>query len=249
MPANQGNANAWHVQVIDADDAAGNVVKNALPRAAVSWSGGKDSCLAFHRMRAVFNVQVLVTMLTEDGTRTRSHGLRPEIIARQAALLDLELFTARASWQTYEAEFKRTLRQLVERGISHVVFGDIFLDASKAWADRVCRECGLEAVEPLWGLPTDDLFTNFIRIGGEAVIVATRAALLDASWLNQTLDPSMLPAFRALGVDACGERGEYHTLVVGFPSVRSRLPICERGRLLHNGYWLLDLELCPNDST
>jgi diphthine-ammonia ligase len=210
-------------------------------RAAVSWSGGKDSCAAWHRTRHLFGVRALITALTEDGTRTRSHGLRPEIVGQQAERLGLDLVTLRASWQTYEAEFKRTLRHLAARDFSHVIFGDIYLDEHKAWVDRVCRECGLEAVEPLWGMPTDELFTEFIGLGGQAVIVATKAALLDATWLNRRLDRSMLPLFQDLGIDPCGERGEYHTLVVDFPGYRSPLAVQETGRFLRDGYWMLDV--------
>jgi len=40
------------------------------PKAAVSWSSGKDSYLALHRAFDRFDVQALVTMFTEDGTRS-----------------------------------------------------------------------------------------------------------------------------------------------------------------------------------
>jgi diphthine-ammonia ligase len=80
------------------------------PKAAVWWSGGKDSYLALHRAADDFHVQAFVTMFTEDGMRSRSHGLRPEVLARQASLLNLHLVIGRGSWKTYEEEFKRVLR-------------------------------------------------------------------------------------------------------------------------------------------
>ena len=213
------------------------------PKAAVSWSGGKDSYLALHRTLPTFDVQALVTMFTEDGTRSRSHGLRPEVIARQAQLLNLRLVTGRGSWTTYEEEFKRVLRELAGDCFSHVIFGDIFLDEHKVWVERVCRESGLDAVEPLWGEPTSSLFREFLATGAEAQIVASRAALFDQTWLGERLHEEMLSTFESLGVDACGERGEYHTIVFGFPQMRSRLKLRETGRLMHDGYWMLDLEL------
>jgi diphthine-ammonia ligase len=212
-------------------------------KAAVSWSGGKDSCLALHRAQGRFDVRALLTMFTEDGARSRSHGLRPEVVARQAELLRLPLVTGRGSWATYEQEFKRALGELAADGFSHVIFGDIFLDEHKAWVERVCGECGLEAVEPLWGEATVKLFQEFLAAGAEARIVATRATLLDQEWLGRRLNEGMLSSFESLGVDPCGERGEYHTLVVGFPCVWSRLELREIGRLIHDGYWMLDLEI------
>jgi uncharacterized protein (TIGR00290 family) len=182
-------------------------------------------------------------MFTEDGRRSRSHGLRPEVLARQASLLNFPLVSGRGSWATYEEEFKRVLRDLAGDGFSHVVFGDIFLDQHRIWVERVCAECRLQAVEPLWGEPTTALLREFIATDARAQIVATKAALLDQKWLGQSLSEEMLPTFESLGVDACGERGEYHTLVFSSPRMSSPLEVSEIGRLMHDGYWMLDLEL------
>lgn len=213
------------------------------PKAAVSWSGGKDSYLALQRTATSFDVEALLTMFTEDGTRSRSHGLRPEVLARQADLLNLDLVSGSGSWATYEREFKRMLRELAERGFSHAIFGDIFLDQHKMWVERICNECGLEAVEPLWGEDTTALLREFLATGAQAQIVATKAALLNEEWLGKRLRDDMLTTFESLGVDACGERGEYHTLVVASPRMSALLEVREIGRLMHDGYWLLDLEL------
>jgi diphthine-ammonia ligase len=213
------------------------------PKAAVSWSGGKDSYLALHRAADAFDVQALVTMFTEDGTRSRSHGLRPEVVARQASLLNLPLVTGRGSWESYEEEFKRVLRELATNGFSHAIFGDIFLDEHRAWVERVCTECGLEAFEPLWAEQTPGLLHEFLATGAEAKIVATKAALLAEKWLGRTLSEEMLSTFESLGVDACGERGEYHTLVFASARMSTPLALHEVGRLMHDGYWMLDLEL------
>ncbi len=212
-------------------------------KAAVSWSGGKDSYLALHRSLGAFDVQALLTMFTEDGTHSRSHGLRPDVVARQAHLLNFRLVSGRGSWKTYEEEFKRVLRELERDDFSHVIFGDIFLDEHKMWVERVCKECGLEAVEPLWGEQTSTLLREFLATGAQAQIVATKAALLDDKWLGKRLCEEMLAGFESLGVDACGERGEYHTLVFASPRMSSPLELHEVGRLLHDGYWMLDLDL------
>ena len=215
------------------------------PRAAVSWSGGKDSYLALNRARQQFDVAALITMFTEDGTRSRSHGLRPEVLQKQASLLQMEVLQGRGSWKTYEVEFKKLLNELRDRQFSHVVFGDIFLDDHKHWVDRVCRESGLTAVEPLWEQPTSELLMEFLSLQGEARIVATKAALLDESWLGRTLSPELLVEFQKLGVDPCGEYGEYHTLVTSSPLFTAPLKITDIGHHLHDGYWMLDIVLRP----
>lgn len=214
-------------------------------KAAVSWSGGKDSYLALERARQRFEVAALITMFNQDGSRSRAHGFPPDIVRAQAEALGLELITGRASWETYERQFKQLLRGLERRGFTHVVFGDILLEEHKEWTERVCRECGLEAVEPLWGECTDGLLQDFLDEGGQAVIVAAAAAGFDESWLGRPLVRSMLDEFKARGVDACGENGEFHTLVTFAPLFCRPLRVREAGRHLHDAYHFLDLALEP----
>ncbi|HVA54374.1 MAG TPA: diphthine--ammonia ligase [Gammaproteobacteria bacterium] len=217
------------------------IMATSKPKAAVSWSGGKDSYLAFRRARADFDIQTLLTIFTDDGSRSRSHGLRPEIVSRQAELLGLPVQCGRASWKNYELEFKRLLHCLAAHEYSHVIFGDIFLDEHKAWVERVSTECGVTAVEPLWGCSTTILFHEFLDMGAKAQIVAANAALLDRGWLGQVLDAHMLPILESLGVDACGEHGEYHTILTDAQEMRCKLELRDVGHLKHDGYWLLDL--------
>jgi uncharacterized protein (TIGR00290 family) len=194
-------------------------------------------------VRDRFQIGALVTMLTEDGARTRSHGLRPEIIERQAQLLGLETVFGRASWADYESEFVRTLRGLRLRGFTHAIFGDLMFEHHRGWAEGVCREAGLEAVLPIWGTPTRDALLEFLALGGEARLVTVRESALDSDWLGQPLTSDLVPEFEQIGVDPCGECGEFHTLVTHFPGFSARLKVRELGRLYHSGCWLLDLSL------
>jgi diphthine-ammonia ligase len=213
------------------------------PRAAISWSGGKDCCLALLRARDEYDVVAAITMFTETGDRSRSHGLRPEILAAQAARLGLVNFSGRCSWETYTDEYIRVLGEAAALGITHVIFGDIMFDAHRAWNERVCAAHGLTAVLPLWNEPTDALLTEFIDTGSTALIVTARASLLDASWLGRRLDVDAMRELAALGVDACGENGEYHTLVTDSPAFSSPLPIRELVQVRQGPCWALDVDL------
>ena len=102
---------------------------------------------------------------------------------------------------------------------------------------------GLAAVEPLWEQPTSELLREFLNLGGQALIVATKAALLDESWLGRPLSQELLSEFNKLGIDACGEYGEYHTLVTSSPLFTAPLEFRALGHHLHDGYWMLDLVL------
>ena len=216
---------------------------NVKFKAAVSWSGGKDGCLALHRVKDQFEVCALVTMLTEDGTRTRSHGLRPAIIERHASSLGAEAIFGCASWPGYEEEFIRILRAANEKGVTHAIFGDVFPAPHREWVERVCREAGVEAVLPLWANSTRELAHEFIAAGGVAQIVTTRESVLDASWLGRTLTVEAFSELETMGVDPCGENGEFHTLVTAMPGLIAPMTTRELGRLSHGGCWLLDLAL------
>lgn len=213
------------------------------PRAAISWSGGKDCYLALLRARSAYDVVAAVTMFTEDGDRSRSHGLRPEVLAAQAARLELTHLSGRGAWEGYTDEYTRVLGEAAALGVTHVIFGDIMFDAHRAWNEQVCAAHGLTAVMPLWNEPTDALLVEFLSTGSRAVIVTARERCLDASWLGRELS---LPAMRemlARGVDACGENGEYHTLVVDSPVFSSRLPVRQGERVQRGPVWALDVEL------
>jgi uncharacterized protein (TIGR00290 family) len=211
------------------------------PRAAISWSGGKDSFAALDRTRVSHDVVAMVTMFDEEAERSRSHGLRPEVIGAQAERLALESLVGRCTWQTYDTAFSGALDRLAERSVTHVIFGDILFEEHRRWAERMCERSGLAAVEPLWGCSTDALFEEWVSSGSEALIVTARADCLDESWLGRPLSRGMADEFARLGVDPCGERGEYHTVVTGGHLFSAPIRLRENGRVQRSGCWALDL--------
>ena len=211
------------------------------PRAAVSWSGGKDCCTALLRTSGAYDVVATITMFAEDGERSRSHGLRPEVIGAHAHRLGVRNLTGRCSWSSYSDEYVRLLGEAKAMGITHVIFGDIMGDAHRAWDERVCSAHGLTPVLPLWGESTRQLVYEFIASGSTAVIVTARAAHLDASWLGRTITLECVRELEALGVDPCGEFGEYHTLVTNTPLFTVPLELSLGAREMHSDCWALDV--------
>lgn len=218
-----------------------NIMSNAKPRAAISWSGGKDSCAALRRAHASYDIVAMLTMFDEGAARSRSHGLRPEILAAQAERLGLRHVIGCCMWSTYNAAFSQALHALRADGISHVIFGDILFDEHRQWAVSMCHPHGLTAVEPLFGSNTDELFEEWVSSGACAVIVTARAEFLDESWLGRALSRDMADEFKRLGIDLCGERGEYHTLVTDSPLFNAPLRIRHGARVNRSGCWALDV--------
>lgn len=182
----------------------------------------------------------MVTMFDDDAERSRSHGLRPEVIAAQADRLGLNRIAGRCTWQTYDAAFHQALDEAAANGISHVIFGDIMFDEHRQWAERMCDASGLTAVEPLWGQSTERLFHDWMSSGAEALIVTARAEFLDETWLGRELKAELLPELLRLGVDPCGERGEYHTVVTDSPLFNRPLRLRRDGHVQRSGCWAVD---------
>ena len=190
----------------------------------------------------------MVTMFDEDAERSRSHGLRPEVVAAHADRLGLDQVIGRCTWETYDSAFGGALAQLAAGGVSHVIFGDIMFDEHRRWAERMCGAFGLTAVEPLWGESTEALFHEWVSSKADALIVTARAEFLDHTWLGRPLRAELLPELQRLGVDPCGERGEYHTVVTDSPLFSRPLRLRCEGRVQRSGCWAIDLVLVPEDA-
>jgi diphthine-ammonia ligase len=213
------------------------------PRAAISWSGGKDCCTALLRSAADYDVVAMVTMFDESGRRSRSHGLRPEVIDAHAARLGVTRLSRRCSWQTYTAEYITALGQARSLGVTHVIFGDIMANVHRAWNERVCAAHGLTAVVPLWAEPTILLAREFVDGGGQAQLVTVRTPMLDPSWLGATITDELLKAFERRGIDPCGENGEYHTVVTSCSLFASPLKLTAGPKVQRGECWAMDVGL------
>jgi uncharacterized protein (TIGR00290 family) len=211
------------------------------PRAAVSWSGGKDSCAAFERSRGAFDIVAALTMVDVAGTRSRSHGIRTELLQSEAAAMGLRLTMRPCDWESYEDEFEHGLRERQQDGVTHVIYGDLIYPEHRAWAERLSERAGVVAVEPLFGIPTPELARSFVGSGGRATIVAVNASQLEASWLGTELSDDAIDRLTALGIDPCGENGEYHTFVTYSPGFAQPVKVSHGEIVQVRGYWAMDL--------
>jgi diphthine-ammonia ligase len=217
---------------------------------ACSWSGGKDSCLALWRaMQAGARPVCLLTMFTQGAQRSRSHGLSREVLQAQADALGLALLSRSASWDDYEREMIDLLREARTCGATAVVFGDIDIAAHRAWEERVCQSAGLDAVLPLWQQDRLAILDEWWTAGFEARIVVAREGLVERRFLGRVLDRPTARELANLGVDACGENGEFHTLATGGPLFRQPLAIALGEQVKHSDCWFQDVSLTTNGQT
>jgi len=190
----------------------------------LSWSGGKDSALALQALALDPSAQVvaLLTSVTRDYDRISVHGVRRALLEAQLERLGLPLFEiqleANCSNEAYEAAFHSSLAQIRRElpDVSHIAFGDLFLEDVRAYRERLLEGSGFEPLFPIWGLDTKSLARRFIADGFDARLVCVDTTQLDSSFAGRAFDEQFLSDLPA-SVDPCGERGEFHTFVSNGP--------------------------------
>jgi len=204
-----------------------------------SWSGGKESALATYKaISQSHEILYLVNFVSEDGARSRSHGIKSEVLALQAETIGIPLIQVQTSWENYEENFKKVVMELKEKGIEGGVFGDMELDEHKEWVDRVCSEVGIKAFLPLWGIKSEELIDEFLRLRFEAIVIATT---LKENLLGRVLDKALVNQIAKLGAHPCGEKGEYHTLVTSGPIFKRALKVTQGKKGKRDNVWFLEI--------
>ncbi len=184
----------------------------------VSWSGGKDSCLAFYKaMEQGYSPKKLITMFSMENKISTSHRLKEEIIKAQSDAIDIDYSIGSALFNDYEKIFISNIKEFRNQGIEYGIFGDIDIDEHRQWEENVCNKASVTAVLPLWNRDRKELVKEFIDLGFKAKIVVINTSLMDVRFLGQDLSYSMIKEIEEYGADICGENGEYHTLVYDGP--------------------------------
>jgi uncharacterized protein (TIGR00290 family) len=218
----------------------------ALPKAWVAWSSGKDSAWALHLARAEgkFEICGLLTTVTEPFDRVSMHGVREELLARQADALRLPVHRVGIPFpcpnEVYEAAMGRALARAREEDVSHLVFGDLFLEDIRAYRESRMRGTGITPVFPLWGRPTRPLAEEMISGGLRATIVCLDPKSLPPEFAGRTFDDRLLSELPA-GVDPCGERGEFHTFVTDGPMLQNPIEVEPGPVVERDGFVFADL--------
>lgn len=206
-----------------------------------SWSGGKDSCYALMQaLKQGHKLAALVNMMNENGKISRSHGLPLNVLQQQASAIGVPLLALPTSWNDYKVNFVDALIQIRQHHhAAAMVFGDIDLQPHRDWEEMVCAEAGLEAILPLWQQDRRKLVNEMIASGIEAVIVSCNTQMGE-SYLGKSITYELADELEKAGIDACGENGEFHTLVVSCPLFSKPVQLPESRKVLHEGYWFLD---------
>ncbi|MGM0805924.1 MAG: diphthine--ammonia ligase [Bacillota bacterium] len=189
----------------------------------VSFSGGKDSILALYRLQksADWEIDSLLTTLTEDYDRTTMHGVRNELLEMQAKSLGLPL---RAVWipkdcsnDMYQQRMEQAVDDIKADGIQHIMFGDIFLEDVKKYRENMLEGTGITPFFPIWGESSEQIIEEFLSEGFKTVVCCSDTLKIDASFTGRVIDEQFIEDYPKKH-DICGENGEFHTFVFDGPN-------------------------------
>ncbi len=213
----------------------------------MSWSSGKDSALALHAVRTegALDIVGLVTTVNTVADRVAMHAVRRSLLESQAHALGLPLHVIELPWpcpnEVYEAQMMRACLAATRSGVSHMIFGDLFLQDVRDYREHSLRDMDITAVFPLWQQPTETVAHAIIDAGIRAVLTCVDPAQAPAELAGRTYDAQLL-ADLPDGVDPCGENGEFHTLVFDSPDFASPLRVAVGEVVSRDGFVFADVE-------
>ncbi len=211
-----------------------------MKKAIFNWSGGKDSALALHKMlqSGEYEISSLLTSVNQNFQRISMHGVRLSLLYKQVESIGIPLkellLPEMPSMEQYDAMMQDTLQDFKNQGIGYAVFGDIFLEDLRRYREEKLNSVGIEAVFPLWKIPSKSIIEDFIDSGFQAVVVCVNEKFLDKSFAGRLLDRDFIKDLPK-GVDICGENGEYHSFVFDAPFFKTKIDF-QIGETVYRNY-------------
>lgn len=222
---------------------SGNVQK---PKAIIAWSSGKDSALALHRVLTNRSCEVvsLITTITDSAPRASAHGIRAELLDLQAKAVGLPIHKIKLPFPcpeaVYEAKLTEALLYWKNKGVTRIIFGDLFLEDIRRYREQKITKNLMEPVFPLWGENTKRVANELVKEGFRAILTCIDSKCLESSFLGRHYDVDLLKALPS-NVDPCGENGEFHTFVFEGPVFKNPIPIRVGERVSKQGFEFADI--------
>ena len=216
------------------------------PKALIAWSSGKDSAWALHEVRRAgeFDIVGALTTVTDTFGRVSMHGVREELLLAQLAAAGLAASVVRIPYpcpnEIYEDKMAAAIGDARSAGVTHMIFGDLFLDDVRAYRERQLTGTGITPVFPLWQKPTRALACEMIDAGVQAYLSTVDLKKLSADFAGRCFDAALLEALPA-GADPCGENGEFHSFVFAGPMLKGKIAVSRGETIERDGFAYADL--------
>jgi len=212
----------------------------------IAWSSGKDSAWALHVARQSGDYEIVGALTTVTGTfaRVSIHGVREELLAAQLDAAGLPATIVRIPYpctnEIYEREMAMAMGSAIEAGVTHVIFGDLFLQDIRDYREAKLKPIGVTPVFPIWGLPTAALAREMVDTGVEAHLATVDLEKLPAEFAGRAFDAELLDELPS-SCDPCGENGEFHSFVSAGPMLSRKIKVAVGVTVEREGFAYADL--------
>ncbi|MEC3874490.1 Dph6-related ATP pyrophosphatase [Chryseobacterium salviniae] len=192
------------------------------PKAIFNWSSGKDSALALYKIlrEDQFEITSLLTSINKEFQRISMHGVHVSLLEKQAESLGFPLVKIKLpkepTMEEYREIMDKTMNEIKSGGVTHSIFGDIFLEDLKNYREEQLSQIGMKAVFPLWKRNTTELIHEFLDLGFKTIVTCVNETYLDKSFAGRIIDQDFIKNLPK-NVDPCGENGEFHTFTFDGP--------------------------------
>jgi uncharacterized protein (TIGR00290 family) len=216
------------------------------PKALIAWSSGKDSAWALHEARRAgeFEIVGALTTVTDSFARVSMHGVREKLLRAQLDAAGLPAMVVRIPYpcpnEIYERAMAAAMADAKARGVTHIIFGDLYLEDVRAYREKNLAATGITPVFPLWQKPTGRLARDMIEAGVEAHLAVIDLKKLPAAFAGRRFDAGLIDALPASS-DPCGENGEFHTFVSAGPMLAHKISVRVGETVERDGFAFADL--------
>ena len=221
-------------------------MSSTKPKALIAWSSGKDSAWALHEARRSGDYEIVgaLTTVTDAFARVAMHGVREELLLAQIDAAGLAPIIVRIPYpcpnEIYERAMAAAISDAKARGVTHMIFGDLFLEDIRAYREKQLAGTGITPVFPLWLKPTAALAHEMIDGGVEAHLAVVDLKKLSPSFAGRRFEGALLDDLPA-GTDPCGENGEFHSFVSAGPMLSRKIPVSVGETVERDGFAFADL--------
>ncbi|WEK68477.1 MAG: diphthine--ammonia ligase [Candidatus Chryseobacterium colombiense] len=198
------------------------------PKAIFNWSSGKDSALALYKTlkEEQFEVTSLLTSINKEFQRISMHGVHVSLLEKQAESLGFPLIKMEIpkepTMEEYREIMAKTMSKVKVQGITHSIFGDIFLEDLRKYREDQLQSIGMTGVFPLWKINTNYLIHEFLDLGFKTIVTCVNETYLDKSFAGRIIDKDFIKDLPE-NVDPCGENGEFHTFTFDGPIFKTAI--------------------------
>ena len=199
-------------------------------KALMSWSSGKDSAWALHKLQKNPEIDLvgLFCTVNKEFDRVAMHGVRVELLQKQAKSIGLPLVIIEIPYPCSNVEYEKIMGQFVDRAkidnIEYFAFGDLFLEDIRNYREEKLKGSGIKPIFPIWGIPTDKLSREMISSGLRSVITCINPKQIPKEFVGREFDESFLDSLPE-AIDPCGENGEFHSFAFDGPMFKEQIEI------------------------